>query len=200
MQQHYQRLSFQRQPQADYLMVPSTATSTSAATAASFDLPLQIANRSYSYSPSNHQNYFNSPRALSDSGIWQTTQSPIAHTNAFVPLPSENYPFHAGPTQLLSPSLVVAPRPASCPLGPRQVPSTRSPRRLSSKMPPKRSNSDAAETPPGQKGPKTDYFSPEDFSNSVKKKLEKSSRTGQACDRCKVNNPMRVKRCANDFS
>jgi hypothetical protein len=28
-----------------------------------------------------------------------------------------------------------------------------------------------------------------DFSSSVKRKLASSSRTGQACDRCKVSNP-----------
>jgi hypothetical protein len=32
---------------------------------------------------------------------------------------------------------------------------------------------------------KTEY--PEEFSNAVKKRLQSSSRTGQACDRCKVS-------------
>ncbi|KAH0562847.1 hypothetical protein GP486_002534 [Trichoglossum hirsutum] len=51
-------------------------------------------------------------------------------------------------------------------------------------MPPKRQS--ASHTPATNKAAKTEYFGPEDFSNSVKKKLATSTRTGQACDRCKV--------------
>ncbi|KAI9742897.1 MAG: hypothetical protein M1818_003626 [Claussenomyces sp. TS43310] len=51
-------------------------------------------------------------------------------------------------------------------------------------MPPKRN---ASETPGGTpaKVPKTETR-PEDFSNSVKRRLQSSTRTGQACDRCKI--------------
>jgi hypothetical protein len=42
--------------------------------------------------------------------------------------------------------------------------------------------------PGSNKAAKTEYFGPEDFSNSVKKRLASSTRTGQACDRCKVGN------------
>src|SRR4051812_40232950 len=50
-------------------------------------------------------------------------------------------------------------------------------------MPPKRSASEDANGGPS-KQVKTEQ--PEEFSNAVKKKLQSSSRTGQACDRCKV--------------
>jgi hypothetical protein len=55
------------------------------------------------------------------------------------------------------------------------------------KMPPKRhsSLSDSTSTP-NKKVPKTEPTNPAEFSESVKKKLQTSSRTGQACDRCKV--------------
>ncbi|KAI9801854.1 MAG: hypothetical protein M1833_002168 [Piccolia ochrophora] len=55
-------------------------------------------------------------------------------------------------------------------------------------MPPKRPPTGAptANTPSRSKQPKTENFGPEEFSNSVKKRLASSSRTGQACDRCKV--------------
>lgn len=33
---------------------------------------------------------------------------------------------------------------------------------------------------------------PEEFSNTVKKKLQASTRTGQACDRCKVSNRLEI--------
>lgn len=49
-------------------------------------------------------------------------------------------------------------------------------------MPPKRNASDEANG--STKQIKTEH--PEEFSNAVKKKLQSSSRTGQACDRCKV--------------
>ena len=54
-------------------------------------------------------------------------------------------------------------------------------------MPPKRrpSSTPGAENPSLSKVPKTDG-SPADFSRNVKKKLSTSTRTGQACDRCKV--------------
>lgn len=57
-------------------------------------------------------------------------------------------------------------------------------------MPPKRQS---GSPPPGYpaKIPKTEQ-KPEDFSNSVKKRLQSSTRTGQACDRCKV--------CAHSFT
>ncbi|KAH0543578.1 hypothetical protein FGG08_002139 [Glutinoglossum americanum] len=51
-------------------------------------------------------------------------------------------------------------------------------------MPPKRPS--GSHTPGSNKAAKTEYFGPEDFSNSVKKRLASSTRTGQACDRCKV--------------
>jgi hypothetical protein len=51
-------------------------------------------------------------------------------------------------------------------------------------MPPKRIASDEPNGTPA-KQPKTEH--PEEFSNAVKKKLQSSSRTGQACDRCKVS-------------
>jgi hypothetical protein len=51
-------------------------------------------------------------------------------------------------------------------------------------MPPKRPAPDEANGAP-TKQPKTEH--PEEFSNAVKKKLQSSSRTGQACDRCKVS-------------
>lgn len=47
----------------------------------------------------------------------------------------------------------------------------------------KRTASDESNGAPA-KQPKTEH--PEEFSNAVKKKLLSSSRTGQACDRCKV--------------
>ncbi|TAQ91549.1 hypothetical protein B7494_g27 [Chlorociboria aeruginascens] len=51
-------------------------------------------------------------------------------------------------------------------------------------MPPqKRSGSDEMNSTPN-KQPKAEH--PEEFSNAVKKKLQSSSRTGQACDRCKI--------------
>lgn len=53
-----------------------------------------------------------------------------------------------------------------------------------SMMPPKRSASGSPSGTPG-KIVKTEQ-KPEDFSNSVKKRLQSSTRTGQACDRCKV--------------
>ena len=61
--------------------------------------------------------------------------------------------------------------------------SRRRPRVLTMTMPPKRSASDEPSGPLA-KQPKTEH--PEEFSNAVKKKLLSSSRTGQACDRCKV--------------
>lgn len=51
-------------------------------------------------------------------------------------------------------------------------------------MPPKRTSSGSPSGTP-VKIPKTE-LKPEDFSNSVKKRLQSSTRTGQACDRCKV--------------
>lgn len=54
----------------------------------------------------------------------------------------------------------------------------------SSPMPPKRISSGSPSGTPA-KLPKTETR-PEDFSNSVKKRLQSSTRTGQACDRCKV--------------
>jgi hypothetical protein len=53
-----------------------------------------------------------------------------------------------------------------------------------SRMPPKRTSSGSPSGTPG-KVVKTEQ-KPEDFSNSVKKRLQSSTRTGQACDRCKV--------------
>jgi hypothetical protein len=55
------------------------------------------------------------------------------------------------------------------------------------KMPPKRTSSVSPSVNTGTpaKVPKTEQ-KPEDFSNSVKKRLQSSTRTGQACDRCKV--------------
>jgi hypothetical protein len=53
-----------------------------------------------------------------------------------------------------------------------------------SMMPPKRTASGSPSGTPG-KTVKTEQ-KPEDFSNSVKKRLQSSTRTGQACDRCKV--------------
>lgn len=53
-----------------------------------------------------------------------------------------------------------------------------------SRMPPKRTSSGSPSGTPG-KVVKTEA-KPEDFSNSVKKRLQSSTRTGQACDRCKV--------------
>jgi hypothetical protein len=51
-------------------------------------------------------------------------------------------------------------------------------------MPPKRNaDPDEANGVPSKQQRKED---PEDFSNAVKKRLQSSSRTGQACDRCKV--------------
>jgi hypothetical protein len=57
-----------------------------------------------------------------------------------------------------------------------------------SKMPPKRTSSASPSVSTGTpaKVPKTEQ-KPEDFSNSVKKRLQSSTRTGQACDRCKVS-------------
>ncbi|KAL1630073.1 hypothetical protein SLS54_000933 [Diplodia seriata] len=53
-------------------------------------------------------------------------------------------------------------------------------------MPAKRPPPSGA-TPTGTpKHPKTEHQSSDDFSSSVKKKLSASTRTGQACDRCKV--------------
>ncbi|KAI9684154.1 MAG: hypothetical protein M1829_003424 [Trizodia sp. TS-e1964] len=55
------------------------------------------------------------------------------------------------------------------------------------KLPQKRpSPSSPSQTSGSNKMAKNEFFSPEDFSNSVKKRLMSSSRTGQACDRCKV--------------
>jgi len=53
------------------------------------------------------------------------------------------------------------------------------------KMPPKRNPTDSPSAGTPAKVPKTEH-NPEDFSNSVKKRLQSSTRTGQACDRCKV--------------
>ncbi|KAI9850023.1 MAG: hypothetical protein M1838_006196 [Thelocarpon superellum] len=55
-------------------------------------------------------------------------------------------------------------------------------------MPPKRPSTGAPGPgmPSASKQPKGDYHGPDDFSSSVKKKLASSTRTGQACDRCKV--------------
>jgi hypothetical protein len=53
-----------------------------------------------------------------------------------------------------------------------------------SMMPPKRTASGSPSGTPG-KTIKSEQ-KPEDFSNSVKKRLQSSTRTGQACDRCKV--------------
>lgn len=50
-------------------------------------------------------------------------------------------------------------------------------------MPQKRSVSGGPSGTPA-KQIKTEH--PEDFSNAVKKRIQSSSRTGQACDRCKV--------------
>jgi hypothetical protein len=52
-----------------------------------------------------------------------------------------------------------------------------------SMMPPKRT---ASGSPSGTPGKVKTEQKPEDFSNSVKKRLQSSTRTGQACDRCKV--------------
>lgn len=52
-----------------------------------------------------------------------------------------------------------------------------------SMMPPKRT---ASGSPSGTAGKVKTEQKPEDFSNSVKKRLQSSTRTGQACDRCKV--------------
>jgi hypothetical protein len=54
--------------------------------------------------------------------------------------------------------------------------------------PPKRSTSDDSNGTPA-KQIKTEH--PEEFSNAVKKRLQSFSRTGQACDRCKVGAPWR---------
>jgi len=59
-----------------------------------------------------------------------------------------------------------------------------------SKMPPKRTSSGSPSGTPG-KVVKTEQ-KPEDFSNSVKKRLQSSTRTGQACDRCKVSEMLHV--------
>ncbi|KAI9802470.1 MAG: hypothetical protein M1825_002855 [Sarcosagium campestre] len=55
-------------------------------------------------------------------------------------------------------------------------------------MPPKRSSPDGLQgpSPSRSKQVKTENFGPEEFSKSVKKRLASSTRTGQACDRCKV--------------
>lgn len=50
-------------------------------------------------------------------------------------------------------------------------------------MPQKRSSPGEVNGTPA-KLPKAEH--PEEFSNAVKKKLQSSTRTGQACDRCKV--------------
>jgi hypothetical protein len=56
--------------------------------------------------------------------------------------------------------------------------------RVASDMPQKRSSpGDPNGTP--AKHVKAEH--PEEFSNAVKKKLQSSTRTGQACDRCKVS-------------
>jgi hypothetical protein len=55
-------------------------------------------------------------------------------------------------------------------------------------MPSKRNGSDEQNNNGNGNPPKhikTEH--PEEFSNAVKKKLQSSSRTGQACDRCKVS-------------
>lgn len=52
-----------------------------------------------------------------------------------------------------------------------------------SSMPPKRQLSEDSGQP--TKHPKAEH--PEDFSNQVKTKLKNSTRTGQACDRCKAS-------------
>ncbi|KAI9781309.1 MAG: hypothetical protein M1839_006102 [Geoglossum umbratile] len=57
-------------------------------------------------------------------------------------------------------------------------------------MPPKRPS--ASHTPGSNKAAKTEYFGPDDFSNSVKKRLASSTRTGQACDRCKNSTECRT--------
>jgi hypothetical protein len=59
---------------------------------------------------------------------------------------------------------------------------------LSSPMPPKRASSGSPSGTPA-KLPKSET-KPEDFSSSVKKRLQSSTRTGQACDRCKVGRPL----------
>ena len=51
-------------------------------------------------------------------------------------------------------------------------------------MNPKRPLSADETHPNGAKQPKLEH--PEEFSNTVKKRLASSTRTGQACDRCKV--------------
>jgi hypothetical protein len=61
------------------------------------------------------------------------------------------------------------------------VPIRQHPKRIGT-MPPKRNAADDANG--STKQIKTER--PEEFSNAVKKKLQSSSRTGQACDRCKV--------------
>lgn len=53
-------------------------------------------------------------------------------------------------------------------------------------MPPKRPASGSPGIPPGAKAVKTENFGGENFSHQVKEKLKTSTRTGQACDRCKV--------------
>jgi hypothetical protein len=61
------------------------------------------------------------------------------------------------------------------------------------KMPPKRTSSASPSVNTGTpaKVPKIEQ-KPEDFSNSVKKRLQSSTRTGQACDRCKVSSISRL--------
>ncbi|KAI9845552.1 MAG: hypothetical protein M1837_004649 [Sclerophora amabilis] len=54
-------------------------------------------------------------------------------------------------------------------------------------MPPKRpSAASPSSNTSSHKQVKAEYLGPDDFSNSVKKRLASSTRTGQACDRCKV--------------
>nr|UPH72872.1 putative Zn(2)-Cys6 transcription factor [Neofusicoccum parvum]UPH72873.1 putative Zn(2)-Cys6 transcription factor [Neofusicoccum parvum] len=53
-------------------------------------------------------------------------------------------------------------------------------------MPAKRPPPSGATPGSTTKHPKTEHQSSDDFSSSVKKKLSASTRTGQACDRCKV--------------
>lgn len=52
-------------------------------------------------------------------------------------------------------------------------------------MPPQKRNASDDSNSTSAKHIKTEQ--PEEFSNAVKKRLQSSSRTGQACDRCKVS-------------
>lgn len=62
-------------------------------------------------------------------------------------------------------------------------------------MPPKRNTSNSPSGGPSTKTIKTEQVRPEEFSSTVKKRLQNSSRTGQACDRCKVCLTFLYSRC-----